>query len=139
MKTYHFYLLSSGLFTGCSFSGARDMLEQNTPADCGAHEAPQVDFLSQRLDLESGKLVDYQPPQPSSDHEWDTVTRRWQLNAARAKAEFDDMEARAEIDRLEQQQARRVRELLLKNDPQLKALDDQIAGLRPKLLPKKNG
>jgi hypothetical protein len=32
--------------------------------------------------LTTGKVVDYQPPQPSDDHEWNHVIKRWQLNHA---------------------------------------------------------
>jgi hypothetical protein len=134
MKAFAFYYLDSGLFTGSVRNSKRDARDIPAPEGCGIFEGP-VDPLSQRVDLKTGLLVDYQPDQPSSDHEWDSASRRWLLTEAAAQAKADDTAARRKIAELEQSQARRVRELLLKNDPQLKAIDDQIAALRPKLLP----
>jgi hypothetical protein len=94
------------------------------------------DHLSQRFDLTTREIVDYQPPQPSPDHEWNEKARRWQLSPKAAQAEADDAIARAAIARLEQQQLRSMREAIL-GDEQAKAriadIDRQIVGLRPKL------
>jgi hypothetical protein len=35
------------------------------------------DGLCQRVDVETGQVVDYQPSRPSQAHEWDAVTKRW--------------------------------------------------------------
>lgn len=35
------------------------------------------DGMCYRVDLETGDVVDYQPPQPSPNHVWDVGTKRW--------------------------------------------------------------
>lgn len=133
---WHFYNADTGLLLGRSVSStdAQDV-ERNTPAGCVAI-AGDFDHLSQKFDLELGKVVDYQPAQPSPDHEWDAKARRWQLTAKAAQAEADDAIARDAIAKLEQQQLRSMREALL-GDEQAKSriaeIDQQIRGLRPKL------
>lgn len=61
----------------------------NTPSpDHVAIDHPEgrnYDHLSQRIDIASGTAVDYQPPQPSVDHEWDAAKRRWRLSGAAAE------------------------------------------------------
>lgn len=78
MNTYSLYSLETGLFTGCALSCSLDRLmdEVNVPAGCGVIVGV-YDHLSQKVDLATGQVVDYQPPQPSSDHVWDISSRRW--------------------------------------------------------------
>jgi hypothetical protein len=33
--------------------------------------------MSQQLDMSTGQLMDYQPPQPSADYVWDETAKRW--------------------------------------------------------------
>jgi hypothetical protein len=35
------------------------------------------DGLCQRVDVQTGEVVDYQPPRPSPNHDWDEQTKRW--------------------------------------------------------------
>lgn len=126
MTTWSFCDERTGLFVGRSYSGPAAALEANTPTGCLAVEG-QHDPLSQRVDVETGEVVDYQPPQPDDDHEWDDEARRWVLTAAASERIAQVAAARAKIAELERKQARRVRELLAESDPQLKAIDDEIA------------
>jgi hypothetical protein len=79
-------------------------------------------------------VVDYQPPQPSIEHEWNADTKRWQLTAAVQQRESDRRSALARIAELEGKQARAVREAVLSGDQsRLRAIEGEIAGLRPTL------
>lgn len=94
------------------------------------------DPLSQRVDVNTGEVVDYVPPVPSPEHEWNATTKRWQLNqAAAAKLAASSM-ARMRIGELEASQHRALREAAL-GDTQaltrLKVIDDQISTLRKDL------
>lgn len=136
MKTWHFYDLTTGLFTRQRLVTSDDaLLAANTPAGCGAH-AGAVDPDSQRVDLATGELVDWQPPQPSVDHEWNTDSRRWELTPAAAKREAAALDAQRRIEALEIAQLRPLRELLLDQTSQpararLAEIDAEIATLRP--------
>ncbi|HZR03385.1 MAG TPA: hypothetical protein VFA81_09465 [Burkholderiales bacterium] len=84
-------------------------------------------------------VIDWVPPQPDLDHEWNSQTRRWQKRADVAAREARSAQARAQIAALELQQARPMRELLV--NPQnaeararLQALDAQIADARGDLV-----
>jgi hypothetical protein len=133
---WNFYNAETGLLHGRTFSSTdASVIDANTPAGCVAIEG-DFDPLSQRFDLELGKIVDYQPARPSSDHEWNATARRWQLSAKAAQDEADDAIARDAIARLEQSQLRSMREALL-GDAQAKTriadIDQQIVKLRVKL------
>lgn len=100
MMRWSFYRADTGEFTGDRYSAPDDsMLDVNTPAGCIAVEGHH-DHLSKRV--VDGRVVDYQPPKPSVDHEWNGS--RWVLNAsavarnstrARALARIADLERRA--------------------------------------------
>jgi hypothetical protein len=133
--TVSFYDKTTGMFSGVRYHGLEDHIEVNTPnghaAAIGAH-----DHLSKRVDLATGELVDYQPPAPSADHEWNADTKRWQLTAAAAEKESKRAFALNRIDHLENSQARALRELALGSTEaaaRLKAIDDEIASLRSHL------
>jgi hypothetical protein len=130
---------ATGLFTGAVISVHPDQLEANTPAGFklidGAH-----DHLSKRVDVETGKVVEYQPPPPSPDHEWNEATKRWQLTDAARAAAVADQAARSAIAAAEAGSDRAVREALLqllpKDSParqKLQQVDDAIAAERPKI------
>jgi hypothetical protein len=129
----HFYDAATGIFTSRSFSvtdseRAAALVAANTPAGQKAFEG-EVDPLAQRLDLATGALVDYQPPQPTANHEWNADTKRWQLSAAAAARRS----ARGRIHALESGQARAVREAALGQPgaaDRLRAIDAQIEKLR---------
>ena len=133
MSTYSFYHPETGQIHHQAF-GTDDarMLKANTPAGYVATPGC-LDPLSQRIDVTTGEVVDYQPPSPSADHEWNATTKRWQINAAvTAKAEAR-RSALASIAALEASQDCAIRELALGQAgalDRLKALDIEIAALR---------
>jgi hypothetical protein len=142
-KKYSLYSRETGLLTGVVISVPGNLLAQNIPSGCAAMVG-ELDHMSQRIDLSTGEVIDYQPAQPSPDHEWihdneqGKRVRRWQLTAAAGARNNASDQARGEIARLEAQQLRSVRELLLNpNDieaiQRLDGIDTQIAELRSKL------
>lgn len=81
MSTWHFYRLSDGIFTGRALTApSLAALQANTPEGCGALLGVS-DWQSQRVDLATGLLVDWQPPAPADDElrtwRWDDSARRW--------------------------------------------------------------
>jgi hypothetical protein len=84
-------------------------------------------------------VVDWQPPQPDEDHEWDGTTKRWQLKEEVVRARHEKIIAQEVIDKAESGSLRSMREALLLVLPEgetksrLRAADDQIAAQRPKL------
>lgn len=112
-------------------------LDVNTPADHVVIEG-WFDCLSQRVDVATGAIVDYQPPAPSDQHEWNAVSRRWQLNAAAQDKANRARFARGRIARLENDMLRPLREKALQlpgADERLQAIDDEIKALRADLQP----
>lgn len=80
MKSWSFADQDTGLFTGRSFSGPESSLPANTPP--GTIAVPGMhDPGSARLDLETGEVVDWQPPKPADTElatwRWDDESRRW--------------------------------------------------------------
>jgi hypothetical protein len=121
MSTWSFYDMKTGVLIGRTFTADTDaMLAANTPAGHGAVEGAH-DHMSKRVNLKTGKVVDWQPPAPKDDDmqtwAWDAEAKRW-VSAPTAKAEaLRQREAlTAEIVRLEQGQARALRELALATD-----------------------
>src|ERR1039458_1425660 len=72
-----------------------------------------VDRRSQRVDIVTGQLIDYQPPQPSSDHEWNATNKRWHLTQAVQAKQAARSTALAKIAALEASGVRCARELAL--------------------------
>jgi hypothetical protein len=80
----YFYDPGTGVFTGSSFVGPARMLAANTPPAVSVFDATttSVDPQSQRVDVVSGELIDYQPPKPDDqggecNWQWDASSRRW--------------------------------------------------------------
>lgn len=76
MNTYSIYCTRTGLFTGATIICAAQHLAANVPAGHSCMLG-RYDHLSQRIDVETGRVIDYQPPRPSERHEWDPATKRW--------------------------------------------------------------
>lgn len=81
MSGTSFYRADTGLFIDLHYGGSDPAwLEVNTPEGCIAL-AGRFDHLSQRVDLATGLVVDYQPPAPAADElrdwSWDAEVRRW--------------------------------------------------------------
>jgi hypothetical protein len=112
-----FYDPETGIFTGRQFRGSSRTLAANTPSGMKALRG-RYDHRTQRVDVETGQVVDYRPPP-------DPVENR---NRARAR-----------IRALEAKQKRPLRELSI--DPsnsearsRLETIDAEIAILRGELL-----
>lgn len=134
MKTWSF-CTADGLFTGASYSGPESSLVSNTPIGHLAIEGAH-DHTSSRYDTASGRVVDYQPPQPSADHEWDATALRWKLKPEIAERNGRRQYALAQIQALEQRQARPLREALAGIPGSLERvqqIDADIAELRKQL------
>jgi len=138
MRTWHFYDLQTGIFSGRLFSARSETdLQFNTPEGFGAREGV-IDWESQRVDLATGELVDYQPPAPDSDHEWVPDARRWVLKLEVADRRARRAAALSQIEALETKQLRSLRELVI--DPnntdaasRLAQIESEIAELRRQL------
>ncbi|GCL61483.1 tail fiber assembly protein [Pseudaquabacterium pictum] len=83
IRTWHFYRLADGILTGRAVTlddSDEALLQANTPPDCAA-VAGVSDWQAQRVDLASGALMDWQPPQPADTAlqtwRWDAAARRW--------------------------------------------------------------
>jgi hypothetical protein len=129
MSNYvHFYDSKTGLFTGVSIhtnlpepKAVKQFVAENTPAGHGSYIG-YVDALSQKMDLASGQIVDYKPPQPSPRHEWNPVTKRWQKQAALKRSAV-----LARIADLEKGQHRTVRETLIRACHAVDAIKESLA------------
>jgi hypothetical protein len=135
---WSFYHVATGAFLDRTYSGREEKLAQNTPADYAAWCGP-VDSFSQRINVATKQLEDFQPPSPGDDYEWihdderGNRVRRWKLKLEVQQARERNAASLSRIEELERKQHRRVRELLEDKDPQLKALSDEIASLRKAL------
>lgn len=78
--TISIYSLETGLFTGHAVSGPVEFLPSQIPDGMGG-KLGRYDHLSQKVDLETGEVVDYQPSAPESDGllewTWDAQSKRW--------------------------------------------------------------
>jgi hypothetical protein len=136
MKSYSFYHRDTGLLKDVVFSTDDEtQLVNNIPADHVALEG-QHDALSKRVDVRTGLVIDYQPPSPSPEHEWNADTGRWQISAAvqaKAQARAAAMTALAALDI---KSIRTLRELALGvagAHDRLAAIEAAVAAERAKL------
>jgi hypothetical protein len=113
MKAVSFYHKDTGLLhSNQMLFSDETQVAFNTPPDHIAIEGHH-DPLSKCVNIETGEVVDYQPPQPSADHEWDAAMKRWQLSAVAQAKLAAKASAVARIAELEASQHAVVRELLL--------------------------
>jgi hypothetical protein len=83
------------------------------------------------------KIIDYQPPAPSTDHEWDAQTKRWQISAAAQAKAAARSAALARIAALEASQHRHIRGLALGKPgakEALQAIDEEIISLESQIV-----
>lgn len=77
-KLYSFYRASDGTFTGDTYSG--QALAEATPAGC-LPMAGRFNPAVQRVDLQTGEVIDWQSPAPPADEftawGWDGELGRW--------------------------------------------------------------
>ncbi|HEY6451673.1 MAG TPA: hypothetical protein VIX87_03660 [Steroidobacteraceae bacterium] len=129
MSTYiHFYDAATGLFTGVSIhtnltnpKAVKKFIADNTPRGHGGYVG-YIDPLSQKIDVATGNIVDYRPPQPSPRHEWNPATKRWQRAVALKRSD-----ALARIADLEKGQHRTVRETLIRACHAVDAIKEALA------------
>jgi len=136
MSTQHYsvYRLSDGQFTGQQIGIPMTLTESQREhclklPDGLAVKLGRFDHLSQKVDTSTQDhgVVDYQPPQPSEEHEWNAATRRWQFTALalQRRALLEQIEA------IESLQPRALREAVLGgNNTRLQDIDNRIASLR---------
>lgn len=126
---WSFYNPHTGEISSRKFSGPDKAVAANTPEGLIAIKG-EFDPMSTRII--DGLPVDWVPPQPSDQHEWDDDKRRWVLTLQASKRSASIQNAMDEISRFESMQLRSIRELAL--DPgnvtsreKLEWLDEQIA------------
>lgn len=131
MILFYRFKKSDGLFTGAvdsaeSFAG----IAGNEDDNIGLIEGVR-DWQSERVDLETGQIIDYQPPAPDDDHEWlhddeqGNRIRRWVLKPEAAERNARQAAAQTRIAELAQKTERAVREHILGIVP---TDDDRAAG-----------
>jgi hypothetical protein len=89
-----FYAAADGLWTGVTFDGPEDDVAANAPANSVPMPACRFPHAMQLVD---GQLVEYQPPQPDADHEWNASDRRWRKTAAAVQRYADVERAKCAI------------------------------------------
>lgn len=100
MKTWSEYLLADGTFTGVTFRLDDADLSLNIRPGMAAAEGI-FDRFSQRVEVLTGEVIDYQPPPPGDTDlevwEWNASTKRWHSSPTEAAIAAA---ARADRDRL---------------------------------------
>jgi hypothetical protein len=135
MKNVAFYHRATGILHRFTLVTSDDnAVALNTPADHVAINQPAagaLDPLCQRVDITTKEIVSYQPPAPSTDHEWNG--RRWHLSDSALKRKA----ALRQISALEVSQHRPLREAALGVPgarERLESIEAQIAALRKDLI-----
>lgn len=144
MTDWHVYSLQTGLFVGICLTGDAAHVAENVPEKCAA-VGGVTDWQSQRIDLATGQLVDYQPPPPPGDAlrtwAWHDEARRWLPQPTLAALIAERIApVQAAIEAAEAAQARPMGEVLgalLAGQPapdvprqRLAAIAEQLAHLR---------
>jgi len=141
LRFYSLYDKTTGRFTGRTFGidvgqdrERNEHISRHTPDGYAVIEG-KFDSLSQRVDLSTKQVIDYQPEQPSAEHAWSVETRRWTLSPEAQQRKQARAAALVQIRDLEASQLRPLRELAL--DPtnaeartRLRAIEAQIPKLR---------
>ena len=141
MKVVSYYDVTTGLFNGTTLATTNERaFLHNTPPGHAAIEG-EYDHLSQRVDIAQTPpvVVDYEPPQPSADHEWNATKKRWVLSDEAQERATARNHALYRIAQLESQQARAIREHMLSGKAtspgldRLLAIENEITTLRKDL------
>jgi hypothetical protein len=104
----NFYDESTGQFSRhiCVSASALDRtIVANTPAGHKPYIG-QVDMESQRMDVATGRVVDFRPESPGDDYEWHTVMRRWVKSQAVLQWEADMRQAVASLREIDAKRSR---------------------------------
>lgn len=141
MKTVRFYDETTGIFTGAIVNHS-DPEQLKPPPGHKAFEGECHEMHAKRVDVSTGELVDWQPPAPSADHEWDDSTKRWKPNQAMVDRQAHHAHAHGRIRQLADTERHLIRKLILtatsgpqsapiaKARAELQAIEDEIAGLQ---------
>ena len=156
MKTVSFFHKETGALHGNQLICSDDaVVALNTPPDHIAVDG-HYNCLSQRVDVPMppelvddinqygctvGKrivhrVIDYVPPSPSTEHEWNPETKRWVLNLATVAEEQKRAAATARIAQLEASQHTWIRRHVLGDNTalaHLQEIDDEVAVLTGEL------
>lgn len=109
MSEISLYDPNTGQFIGETRSGPRlQHLLANVPKGLSAIEGA-IDHLSYRVDIKTGAVVDWQPPQPDADHEWNDQRRRWIKSAEVQQREQRRSQA---LERIKELEAKMLRPML---------------------------
>ena len=134
MKVVSFYHRETGIFNGRHLMVSDPaMIPLNTPPDHIAIDGDHYDHQTQRVDVVTGKVIDHIPPQPSEDHEWNAISRRWQVKAEITARQQARRAALGRITELELKALRALREHALGKPgahERLSAIDSEISQLR---------
>jgi hypothetical protein len=134
MRVVSFYHRETGLFHGRHLMVSdASLIPLNTPPDHIAIEGDHYDPLTQRVDVNTGKVIDHLPPKPSDDHEWSSISRRWQLRPEVTAKQRAKAQALGRITELELKALRALREHALGKHgahERLAAIDAEITQLR---------
>jgi hypothetical protein len=134
MRVVSFYHRETGMFSGRHLMVSDpSMIPLNTPPDHIAIEGDHYDPMTQRVDVATGQVVDHIPPQPSEDHEWNSISRCWQLRPEVTARHQARKAALRRITELELKALRALREHALGKPgahDRLAAIDTEIAELR---------
>lgn len=79
-RTASVFRLDDGLLTGAILHGSDAAIARNTPAGCAVVDG-EHDHRNRRVDLVTGQVVPYQPPQPAATefqtYDWDAAKELW--------------------------------------------------------------
>jgi hypothetical protein len=110
MKVWHVYDLTTGVFCGRSLRSRNTQdLAMNIPDGFGVRDDVS-DWESQRVDIATQQIVDYQPPAPDEFHEWNIKSKRWELIPSRQQQLADDVAARQQLEELDRKALRALLE-----------------------------
>lgn len=126
---YCAYDKRTGVIRAC-FDTPADQVAQNILEGEGVYFGKADDALH-RVDITTGQLVSVETLDPGDGSIWNQVRRRWIAPADMARQR--EAQTKEKIRVLEAKQHRRVRELLAESDPQLQAIEDEIAELRVRI------
>jgi hypothetical protein len=135
-QEYSFFDPATGLLTGKGFTGTEEALLLNMPEGNAAIPG-RHDPLSRRVDLKTMEVIPYQPPSPGADYEWNSEMERWVLNDAAQQAADADAVARAQLDDIDRQSIRALREAAIGDTAaldKLRALEGAAIELRPDVI-----
>jgi hypothetical protein len=134
MTVVSFYHRETGMFNGRHLMVSDPaMIPLNTPPDHIAIEGDHYDHQTQRVDVNTGKVIDHIPPKPSDDHEWNGISRRWELRPEITAKQQARKAALARITELELKALRALREHALGKPgahDRLTSIDSEITQLR---------